>query len=148
MGLYCSHNAFHGAYSAFNSFRQAVAEARGCKYPPHYVKSDDGSYAIQPGTDLRIMDKSLDQEMWYTAPGMTLENSPGIYEFLSHSDCDGEISPEKCVQVADELEPLLEKMPEESWGHIAARGGFKQVLQYFIDGCRAAAAEGVPLEFH
>lgn len=148
MGLDCSHNAFHGAYSAFNSFRQAVAEARGCRYPPHFVRNRDGSDVLEPGKQIRMLDMSMDQDMWYTAPGMTKENSPGIYEFLSHSDCDGEISPEMCLLVASELEPLLDKMPDESSGHIAARGGYREVLRLFIEGCRAAAAEGVPLDFH
>lgn len=147
MGLDCSHDAFHGAYSAFNSFRQAVADAIGGSYPPHFVKNADGSLA----TDDRgraVYDRSRDQEMWYAGDGMTREKNPGIYEFLSHSDCDGEISPEMCKLVADELEPLLDKMPEKSGGHIAGRGGYRQVLQYFIDGCRAAHAANEPLDFH
>ncbi len=35
MGLRCSHDAFHGAYSAFNRFRQFIAAAIGGSHPPH-----------------------------------------------------------------------------------------------------------------
>lgn len=35
MGLDISHDAFHGAYSAFNSLRQEVAHAVGGSYGPH-----------------------------------------------------------------------------------------------------------------
>lgn len=129
MGLNCSHGAFDGAYSAFNRFRQEVAKALGCKYPPHD-------------------DKSLDQDMWYTADGMTREKNPGVYEFFCHSDCDGEIDPEMCKKVADELSPALDLMPEESGGHIARNGGYKAVLQKFIDGCMQAHEAGESLEFH
>ena len=32
-------------------------------------------------------------------------------------------------------------------GHFESRGGYRAVLELFIRGCRAAAAEGVPLRF-
>lgn len=144
MGLDCSHDAFHGAYSAFNSFRQEVAHAIGGSYPSHW-KRDDSGRLIQP----LQRDESLDDNRWYWGDkGYSQEKNPGLFEFFCHSDCDGEISPEMCKTVSDELEPLLEKMPNESFGHIAGRGGYRQVLQYFIDGCRAAHAAGEPLDFH
>ena len=68
-----------------------------------------------------------------------------------HSDCDGEISPELCAHVANELEALLPKIEALGWsdgGHIGARGGYVECTRKFIAGCRAAAAEGVPLGFH
>jgi hypothetical protein len=60
---------------------------------------------------------------------------------------DGEISPEMCAVVANDLEPLLDKMTWEAHGHIARDGGFRAVLQRFIDGCRAAHAADEPLLF-
>jgi len=147
MGLDCSHDAFHGAYSAFNSFRQAVAFAIGGSFPPHYKRDEKGSF-LRDEADKLIRDTSLDDESVYTGDDYTQEKYPGLFEFLSHSDCDGEISPEMCKAVADDLEPLLEKMPDECFGHIARDGGYRQVLQRFIDGCRAAHAAGEPLDFH
>ena len=112
MGLDCSHDAFHGAYSAFNRLRQEVCRAAGGEY--------------------------------------NIESNPGLFEFLNHSDCDGEISPEMCKLVADELEELMPKFKESlppSGGHIALQEGYVNVLRKFIEGCRAAYAAGEPLIF-
>ncbi len=48
MGLDCSHNAFHGAYSSFNRFRQFVSKSIGGSYPPHEDKSLNGAYWYLP----------------------------------------------------------------------------------------------------
>jgi hypothetical protein len=131
MGLDTTHDAFHGAYSAFNRFRQAVASAAGGSFPPHD-------------------DKSLDPEMWYTGDGVSQDSHPGLWEFMSHSDCDGDISPEMCAKVADDLEALLPKIEALAWpdaGHIARRGGMVKVTEKFIAGCRSAHAANEPLEF-
>ncbi|OMF38784.1 hypothetical protein BK133_00855 [Paenibacillus sp. FSL H8-0548] len=133
MGLDTSHNAFHGAYSSFNRFRKVVAEAAGGSYPPH-------------------KDENMDKENWYWDSSYSKEANPGLYEFFNHSDCDGEISPEMCVKVADELEKLLPRIEElskgtDGGGHIARDGGFVEVTKRFITGCRSAAGENEPLIF-
>lgn len=129
MGLDTSHEAFHGAYSAFNRLRQAVAKAAGGSFPPH---SDPAKF---PRDD-----------MWYWTDD---NHGPGLYEFMTHSDCDGEISPEMCNAVADELEALLPKMQDlgEAGGHLARVGGYHGALTKFIAGCRLAAECNEPLEF-
>lgn len=147
MGLDISHDAFHGAYSAFNSLRQEVAHAVGGSYGPHWLRAYSGELA-RDKDGYPITDLSLDRNTFYIPDEITREEYPGLWEFLLHSDCDGEISPEMCVKVANDLEPLLPMMPEGGSGHIAARGGYREVLRKFIAGCRAAAAEGVPLNFH
>lgn len=146
MGLDCSKDAFHGAYSAFNSFRQAVAHAVGGSYPPHFKRDEKGAL-LRGENDRPVRDEALDENSFYTGDEYTPANSPGLWEFLTHSDCDGEISPELCKTVADELELLLDKMPEESFGHIARDGGYRAVLQRFIDGCRASHKDNEPLRF-
>lgn len=117
MGLDCSHDAWHGPYSAFNRLRQAVCKAIGGSFPPH-------------------ADKSLDDNYWYSGEGYRAETHPGLYEFLSHSDCDGKITPKMCAKVANELEALLPKMTK-----------MRADLRAFIDGCRKAAAANEPLTF-
>lgn len=140
MGLDCSHDAFNGAYSAFNRLRQEVAWAIGGSYPPHLLENEPHW----------VVDQEKDSEYWYWGDGYGNETHPGLKEFLSHSDCDGAISPEMCVHVANELEALLPKIEDRGSkpaGHIALQGGYAAVLRKFIAGCRAAAAAGEPLEF-
>lgn len=132
MGLDVSHDAFHGAYSSFNRLRQFVCAATGGSFPPHSIRTD------------------LDNNYFQCGEGYNTESHPGLFEFLSHSDCDGDISPTMCIKVADDLEELLPKMkklPQESWGHIARDGGYIMVVEQFIRGCREAAAKNEPLEF-
>lgn len=123
MGLNCSHDAFDGAYSAFHSFRGAVCVAAGG------VWDKNGQWEIL--------------EDIYNA-------NAGLVEFLNHSDCDGEISPEMCLKIADNLEnllPIIEANDNGGNGHIARAGGFAAVTRKFINGCREAAKLGEPLEF-
>lgn len=134
MGLDCSHDAFHGAYSAFSRLRVFIAKAIGGSYPPHE-------------------DKSLEPEMWYYGDGYNSESHPGLFEFFSHSDCDGEITPEMCVHVANELEailPMLEKLETTNiaYGHLTRYGGYVGTTRQFIQGCRSAAEANEPLLFH
>lgn len=148
MGLDTTHDAWHGAYSAFNRFRQAICEATGGSFPPHWQYEPDGT--LKKGQDGRVLMKEGMNEEFVYMPDCAPVGS-GLREFLMHSDCDGEISPEMCVKVADELESILPKIEALGWiagGHIAARGGFVEVTRKFIAGCRAAAAENVPLGFH
>lgn len=130
MGLDCSHDAFHGAYSAFNRFRQAIAKAMGGSWPPHE-------------------DMSLNPEQWYWGDGYNEETHRGIFVLMSHSDCDGEISPKDCLLVAHDLESLLPKLDAmgDGGGHIARGGGYGSVARVFIVGCREAAETNEALLF-
>jgi len=151
MGLDTSHDAFHGAYSAFNRFRQIVCQAIGGSYPSHWLRNDDGSLK-RDSQGFPICDTSLDDNLIYFPEG-GLDEESGMYAFLCHSDCDGEIPPEACLKLADELEavlPVIEKIAsvEQAGGHIAARGGYVEVTKKFIAGCRDAASKNEPLDFH
>ena len=133
MGLDCSHDAFHGAYSAFNRFRQAICAAMDGSHPPHDENHED-----------------LSAERWYWGPGYDPDTHPGLYVLLCHSDCDGSISPAHCILIADELEallPAIAKTDGYGGGHIEAAGGIIAVTQKFIDGCRWAVREWEDLEF-
>lgn len=133
MGLDTTHDAFHGAYSAFNNFRKFICKTIGGSFPPHE-------------------DESLLEGHWYFGDEYNKEPHRGLYEFLSHSDCDGEIDPELCKLVADDLEELMPKVVElaktvPAYGHILGRGGWVEVTKYFIEGCRLAHERNEPLEF-
>ena len=146
MGLDTSHNAFHGAYSAFNTFRQAVCRATGGSFPPHWlVKNNE---YVQKDSGRLEYDPNLDGDLVYF--GSNVEEGDGLYLFLTHSDCDGEFTPEECTKVADALEqwlPEIEKQTIANVGHIEARGGIGEVTRLFIRGCREAADNDEPLIF-
>jgi len=134
MGLDVSHGAFSGAYSSFNRFRQAIAKVTGGSFPPHRADADG------------IV---MDDDVWYWGDGFSESTHRGLFVLLSHSDCDGEISPEDCVKVADELESLLPQLDAigDGSGHILRDGGYGGVARKFIAGCREAAAANESLEF-
>lgn len=134
MGLDISHDAFHGAYSAFNRFRQFILESIGGSYPPH-------------------KDKSLDNECWYwETENLPLKDYEGLKIFFGHSDCDGEISSDMCKKIVDELESIMPQMEKyakeiEAVGHIKSAGGYMAVVNRFINGCKKAYENGECLEF-
>lgn len=127
MGLDTSHDAWSGPYSAFNRFREAIATACGVTWPDMVATHFEGI--------IRYND-------------FDTEAHPGLVEFFMHSDCDGEITPELCAKLADEMEELLPKLDEMSSasGYLAMLG-FGGAARRFIRGCRAAAAANEPLRF-
>lgn len=153
MGLDISHDAFHGAYSAFNRFRQCVAEAMGGSYPPHYQYGPNGEvFPQRPESEFSplMLKPDLKESDWYWGDGYRPATHPGLFEFFAHSDCDGEISPATCASLAAEMEELLPKIEALGWiagGHIERGGGYAAVARRFIAGCRAAAASGEPMTF-
>lgn len=159
MGLDCSHNAWHGAYSAFMRWRTKLAEVAGL--PPlelmdgFYASLDTSSAGIPTlyhgintqapafGPDSgRHMD-NLDSRLPISWD--CLKPNP-LHELLYHSDCEGEIAADKCGPIADALEELIPLLPEgEAGGHI---GDWRAKTAQFVAGLRAAAAAGEPLDFH
>lgn len=148
MGLTCSHDAFDGAYSAFNRLRQFICYTLGvisgerCSFPPHFKYEGEGLFIQEP---------DLDPNKFYV-PDLLDRRRPGLWEFLSHSDCDGEISPELCIRVAEDLEWLLPTVQIMKGnlietGHIGRDGGYAEVIKKFAKGCRLAAKNNEPLLF-
>jgi hypothetical protein len=148
MGLDISHDAFHGAYSAFNRFRVAVCYVTGGSFPPHWKLDKYGEHILD-SHGMPIIDEKFDREMWYWGKRYSKKTHPGLFELLSHSDCDGEISPKLCNKLADEIEALLPALHALGIGsgHIQCAGGYGEVARKFIEGCRRAAAENKPLIF-
>jgi hypothetical protein len=143
MGLYCTHGAFRGSYGSFNRLRQFILESIGGLWTPNCVYGGSKYYG----------EEELDPELWYTDPDVfDIKPKKGLIEFFNHSDCGGEIKPEMCKILADELEeilPFAEKYAEkvEAKGQILFDGGYVAVIKKFIDGCRLAYKNNEPLEF-
>ncbi len=91
MGLDCSHNAFSGAYSAFNRLRQFVCAATGGSFPPHWMYGPNGEILRDPDGATRYHTQ-IPSDRFQCGEGYTRDKWPGLFEFLTHSDCDGEIS--------------------------------------------------------
>lgn len=156
MGLDCSHNAWHGAYSEFMRWRTKLAEVAGLPplelmdgfYAPlsasgatlyHGINTNQPAYGPESGPYLGRLDELLPIR-WDC-----LKPSP-LHELLYHSDCDGEIAADKCEPIAAALDELIPLLPEgEAGGHI---GNWRATTAQFVAGLRAAAAAGEPLDFH
>lgn len=155
MGLDCSFDAFHGAYGAFNRWRQIVARATGGSFPPH----DPEFGGLEPRDDaeraLLVMIRNSPHahpEYWWWGDGYGTDSHPGLRALFDHSDCDGEIDPATCELLANELEALLPEIERLQLfhgcgGHIYRDGGYVEVTKRFIVGCRTAYVCDMPLKF-
>lgn len=139
MGLDTTHEAWHGAYSAFTRWRNQVARTAG--YEVAKVTYDGTGY----GSDTVLIDwghitqTQIDGE-WDATP------ADPLLVLIAHSDCDGVIHPAQAGPLADRLEELLPLLPEgDGGGHI---GDWRDKTRRFIDGLRLAVKHGEDLEFH
>jgi hypothetical protein len=121
MGLDISHNAWHGAYSAFARWRKEIAS--------------------KIGINLDLMEGFTDDDKYIT--WASLKYRP-VHEVLSHSDCDGYINWSKLEKIAKDLESILPLLEGDGGGHI---GSYRDKTQQFIDGCRLAYSQKKKLEF-
>lgn len=141
MGLDTSHDCFHGPYSAFSRWRNAVAEAAGYMVIP--IKWPDMGYE----TNSVLIDWGHIEEKNYAGEWDEIPVDPLII-LIAHSDCDGVIKPEHAGPLADRLEEILPKLTDEGGVHIGALGGMSGVTEKFIAGLRAAASSNEPVDFH
>lgn len=151
MGLDISHDTWHGAYSAFMTWRKKVAELAGM--PP--LELMEGFYDHLPPNDrhLPTLYNGGPHEYSYSLIQLdkrlpikwaSLKENP-LHVLLFHSDCDGILEWEYLPGIIEELEKLLPLFPEENaGGHI---GNWRQKTQTFIDGCKLALSEQENLEF-
>lgn len=158
MGLDTTHDAWHGAYSAFMRWREKIAAVAG--FPP--LRLMEGFYVPletnirtaggiptfflgQAREDELVRHSILSLEESLPIKWDCLKPSP-LHDLLYHSDCDGEIPAEQCGPIADELEKLLPLLPAgEAGGHI---GNWRDKTKTFIDGLRRAAEANEPVGFH
>lgn len=109
MGLDTTHDAWHGPYSSFMRWRTFIAKKAGL-----------GNLRDYEGYGGQLPFSSIEQD--------------GLRTLLSHSDCDGELTPDECKSISDDLMNLLPLMngadPNEQY--------FKEKTETFINGCMAA----------
>lgn len=148
MGLDTSHDAWHGAYSAFMRWREKIAAVAGL--PPLCLMEgffERGDYR-DPIAPCAKQWENLAAAVYESLPirWSSLRPSP-LHELLHHSDCEGKISAKRCGKIADALESLLPELEKQSdgGGHI---GNYADKTRQFIKGCRAAFDANEPLDFH
>lgn len=104
MGLNTTHNCWNGSYITFMSWRNELSQHAG---------------------------KGPLREYWYSLSGEDFKNpSDKLDILLCHSDCDGEINWQDCLDIAKRLEDLLPKFAEPSY--------FRQKTIQFIEGLKLA----------
>ncbi len=137
MGLDTSHGCWHGPYSAFTRWRNAVAEAAG--YTVENVTYDSGYTCPTARLDWEAIERenpNCYQGEW---------NSPAadpLFYLIAHSDCDGVIRPEQGRLLADRLEEVLPLIRNSGLDHHVNK------TQQFISGLRVAAERNEDVEFH
>jgi hypothetical protein len=137
MGLDTSHDCWHGAYSAFDRFRNELAKAAG--YDIASVVRDSGFHRDEILIDWGHVTEANLMGIWEKTP-----DDPLIV-LIAHSDCEGVIKPEQAGPLADRMESLLDKLPgTPDFGHI---GDWREKTQAFIDGLRLAVNRGEDVEF-
>lgn len=120
MGLETTHGCWHGSYSYFHYWREAVCKAAGLGELADYVGFGGDKAWPDPETDALVY-------------------------LLSHSDCDGRIETRHCGKIADRLDGALPELTracpsEGAWVVACAR--------LWIDGLRLASDLGEDVEFH
>ncbi len=134
MGLDTSHNAWHGAYSAFSRWRHELAKAAD-----YQVVRIEGQLHDTTMIDWgHIVDKNYYGE-WDEVP------SDPLILLIAHSDCEGVIHPQHAAILADRLTELLPKLEGDGGGHI---GNYREKTEQFIRGLRDAVAKGEDVDFH
>lgn len=138
MGLDTTHEAWHGAYSAFTRWRNQVAMAAG--YDVAEVKYEDHYMSNLVLIDWGHISPEQIQGEWETTP------ADPLMVLIAHSDCDGVIHPAQAGPLADRLEELLPLLPEgDAPGHVR---NWRDKTRAFIDGLRLAVANDEDLGFH
>lgn len=132
MGLDVSHNCWSGPYSAFNRWRDKLAEVAGYKF----VHSNDGF----PHDVVDLQWDSYQTKNYYG--DWDTEPDDALIYLIVHSDCEGVIHPEHAGPLADRLTKLL---PYLSDTHL---NSYLALTRRFIRGLRLAAAAGQDVVFH
>jgi hypothetical protein len=155
MGLDISHDTWHGAYSAFMTWRKKIAQVAG--YPP--LELMEGYYSNEsefhnpfsllerafPDGDELAMSALREYKKEFPIKWDNFKKDP-LIELLTHSDCDGKINWKNCKGIADRLEELLPLLPDgEAGGHI---GHWRRKTEAFIKGLRLAYSKKEKLDFH
>jgi hypothetical protein len=134
MGLDCSHDCWHGPYSQFMRWRQWLNR---------FVMGERGDQGDAAAQKIGWMGATREAVEAAWEQGMYEDQSLPINVLMAHSDCEGEIAPEVCGPLADELQRIAEKF-------MPPRGTYDEMrpaTERFVAGLRRAAANDEPVRF-
>lgn len=148
MGLDTSHDAWHGAYSSFMSFRVKIASEVGIP-----LKLMDGFYDEMKPSEILDFEfpTGFEHEIKNVPPKEALEMLPldwdpykdhPLFPLLLHSDCDGELEWKDCLGIAEALEAMVPKL--RSWD----TDWYAERAAQFAKGCRLAYQKKENIDFH
>lgn len=125
MGLDTSHGAWHGPYSSFNRFRYWLAEKIGINLND-YIGYGDNAQEELTSIDHKLM------------------------PLFNHSDCEGELTPSECKQIAEGIDEVLNNISKEEAEHPSNAYSFSHLnkAKQFRDGCILAHSENENIEFN
>lgn len=144
MGLDTSHDAWHGSYSGFSSFREQIAKTLnlvdedGRYYPTLFSEVDDSTYPLR-----QEVEQITDYQGNWDEPAP----DPILY-LLAHSDCDGIIRNEHLGPLIKRLEDVLAVEQEPDPLQEREQERFLERVQRFIDGAQDALDAGEDIDFH
>ena len=135
MGLDTTHDCWHGPYSSFSRWRNALASAAGYEVLP--VKDDIGMVfdTVQIDWDgIAARNPNVYEGVWVEPP------ADPLLIVIVHSDCDGRIYPHDAANLVNRLEELLPKLNDID--------SVKFKTEKFIAGLHKAVEANEPVEFH
>jgi hypothetical protein len=140
VGLDTTHDCWHGPYSAFTRWRQALAQAAG--YAVWKVELGHG-----PPTPTVMLDWGhLGTEPHLLGEWAETPSDP-LLVLIVHHDDQGEIRPAQASALADRIEALTPLLPPEEHGSWQPEWMRSRSAQ-FVAGLRKAAAAGESVRFH
>ena len=125
MGLDTSHNAWQGPYSSFNRFRHWLAEKIGINLKEYYGYGGNQNKKLS-----------------------SIEHK--IMPLLNHSDCEGELTPAECKQIAEGIDEILNALSKKEIEDPENQYSFSHInkAKQFRDGCILAHSLNESIEFH
>lgn len=140
MGLDTSHGCWHGSYSSFSIFREALA--RAAEWP-----ADGPEEGFEASGGSRINWASL-PDGWVMGEGWESVPEDPLVILMAHSDCDGVLPVFALTPLADRLQELRPIVYEAAMHFAPDRAEFMpELLDQFVRGLRLAAARGEPVVF-
>lgn len=161
MGLDTSHNAWHGPYSSFMSWRIWLAKQIGIplELMEGFYSEDSNNnpfvlldYRYPKGDELDICQLNRIRKM-FPLKWDAFKPNP-LHELLYHSDCDGYINWATCGKIAKCLKQLLTEIENDNADSKAPEteranyDGMYKATERFMKGCELAFKKKEKLDFH